>query len=268
MKDLVSKVTFSFVMAQLFPGAIALFAVSFAYRSWEGHQEGHQPGAILPAAAEVLRVLGESTLPQALFLVAVSIGAGMLIHGLHWAVLGALENGPKESVFDSRFHGLRIILQIILAPVRAVWEVAYLSVGPRHIRNTRMDENVSHVHPDLVPQYEWIQEFYLYSAQFFAHVSYALMAVLLAVVHFITLHGWTGRRAALMGMVYLLSGIMFTLGRIQLASMFRAEYNLVEMSPALFAKDQKPSQPIPASPLPLPPPPSPVPPPTLPKAGP
>ena len=121
--------------------------------------------------------------------------------------------------------------------------VSALSIGAGmlihglHIRDTRMEENVPNIHKDLMPQFQWVQEFYLYSAQFFAHVSYALLIALFALLHFTVLHGVTGRRIMLIAIVYGLIGVMFTLGRIQFASMFNAESDLADRSAQLFAKD-------------------------------
>jgi hypothetical protein len=233
MNDLVSKATFGFVMAQLFPGTIALFAISFSYSSWEPSQ----PAAVLAAATRVLVMWGGGSVAQQLFLVALSIGAGMLIHGLHWAVLGTLENCNAASIFDVPFHGRRVVLQIAVAPIHAIKEIGCFLIVPKHIRYARMRENVPNIHKDLMPQFQWVQEFYLYSAQFFAHVSYALLIALFALVHFTFLHGVTGRRIVLIAIVYGLIGVMFTLGRVQFASMFGAETDLAERSERLFAKD-------------------------------
>lgn len=38
MKDFLSKLTFNFLMAQLFPGSVAAFAVAFVYFTWETKQ--------------------------------------------------------------------------------------------------------------------------------------------------------------------------------------------------------------------------------------
>jgi hypothetical protein len=224
MNDLISKATFGFLMAQLFPGAIAVFAIGSAYFAL---QPNHPP-TLLAAASRQLTIWGAASLGEQLFLIGLCIGAGMIIHGLNWAVLGALENHLKGSVFNAPFHAQRIFIQILLAPVRAVIELFTFLYVPKDIRDVRMPENVANITKDEMAQFQWLQDFYLYSAQFFAHVSIALGLVILALVEFAIVHGVTFRRFTIFVLLYFLMGLCFTLGRIQFASLFLAETTMAD----------------------------------------
>ena len=222
MNDIISKATFGFLMAQLFPGAVAVFGISFMYFA----SERSQPAAVLAAATRVLEVWANATVAQQVFLVALCIAFGMLIHGVNWAILGALENRLGRSVFNSRFHAQRIGVQMLLAPGRAIWELLHLLYAPRHLREARMEENVVRLPKDRIDQFKWVEDFYLYSAQFFAHTTWSLLLIATSVMFFVAVNGLTSRRVALFVFLYGATGVFFTIGRIQFASLFHAEEQL------------------------------------------
>lgn len=223
MKDFVNKLTFSFLMAQLFPGAVAVFAVGFTYTTWKAPYRG----SALATAQSVLEAWAKATVPQQILMIALFIATGMFIHGLHWATLGAQES--KRSVYEDTFHQNTLLwLQVLGGPFRLLRECAHLFFTKRDLREVRMDENVTRIDKDHMEQFDFVEEFYLASGQFFMHVSYALAVMTLSVLSFILAYGAHWQRVMLLLLAYLFTGVFFLLGRIQLCSLFRAEEELAK----------------------------------------
>ena len=118
--------------------------------------------------------------------------------------------------------------QVLIGPIKIVREIGGLFLATRHLRDASIEENVASLHKDLIPHFNFLQEFYLYSAQFFAHTSYALMVLLVSVFGFAIGSGFTVRRVGALGLAYVLSGLFFVLGRVQFRSLFHAEEQLVK----------------------------------------
>jgi hypothetical protein len=225
MKDFVSKITFGFLMAQLFPGAVGAFAISYAYFALEPRQVN----AVLGVAYTVIARWRDAGVAQQLFLVAFCVAIGMVIHGLHWAALGAMEH-RFGSVYRDRWHQRTIWKQVAGGPIRLLDEIRVLFFGTHDLRHASMDENVTRIDKDRMGQFEFLQEFYLSSGQFFMHTAYALTMTLTALVTFVVAYGLTWRRVVLLALLYLLIGIFFTLARVQLRSLFNAEEALADAS--------------------------------------
>lgn len=221
MKDALTKLTFGFVMAQLFPGAIATTAATLAYLAWDRRL----PASVVTAVDQLLENWSHGTSAHHLFLLGLCIGFGMFIHGLHWAALGALEKDGKVSVFSSRWHRWPIVFQVLLGPLRMFFELICLG-STVSTKAASIHENVPQIGQDQMMQHEFLQEFYLYSAQFFAHTAWALMSALMALGVFIGKYGCNDRRVTLLSMLYVATGSFFTLARIQLCSLFRGEAEL------------------------------------------
>jgi hypothetical protein len=231
MKDFISKATFGFLMAQVFPGAVLLFALGFAYFAIDRR---FPETSLLDAADQLLWTWGKATVPQKVFLTVLCIGAGMSIHGLHWATLGALEHrrDPKEGklmrVFDAKWHQWPIGVQMLLGASLLLWETGILLFRARTISNTAIEDNVFAVDGKGSYAHEFLQDFYLHSAQFFAHTAYALVGAIVAIVTYIALYGYTGRRLAIAVTAYFLASGFFVLARLQLCTLFNAERELVK----------------------------------------
>lgn len=220
MKDLINRFAFGFIMAQLFPGALAVFAVGFAYFTLESYE----PGGLIATADHVLSKWGKTDVPQTLFLIGLCIGFGMFIHGLQWATLGSLEHrSATGSIYVTRWYSQPLWKQILKGPARIVWEVGELLVLTRGIENTRMYESITEIGKDSMAQFDFLEEFYLATGQFFLHTAYALMLLIGSIATYMIAYGITWRRMAILGAVYLLTGLFFTLGRIQMNSLFEAE---------------------------------------------
>jgi hypothetical protein len=220
VKDALTKFTFGFFMAQLFPGAITAMAVTMTHRAWHRRL----PGSVAAAVDEMLGSWSAATAAHHLALLGLCVGFGMSIHGLHWATLGALERGGRVSIFRSWWHRRMTILQVLLAPLRMTLELFCLAASST--RAASIHENVPSMRDDQMKQHEFLQEFYLYSAQFFAHTAWALVAVFIAVATFIQKYGPTTERYLLLALLYVGIGVFFTTGRIQLCSLFRGEADL------------------------------------------
>lgn len=223
MKDLVSKITFGFVMAQLFPGSVAVLSISLLNLALSTPELVSMVMAIrgIVASWSILTISG------ALFLLGMCMGAGMLIHGLHWAVMGQLER-DFGSVFDSYWHKKRLVWQVLLGPVKIVREIVALFLLAKGIRSATVKENVVRLDKDKMPQFLFLQDFYLYPAQFFAHTAYALLLFTVSAITFCIRHDWTLRRALFASCAYCCAGVFFVLGRLQLQSLFSAEEELVK----------------------------------------
>lgn len=217
-------------MAQLFPGAVTTFALACIYFT-----AFEVPTTTLVSTADfVLSRWTEAKTAHQLFLVGVCIGAGMFIHGLHWSVLGFLEH-RYHRVTESPWHARRLFVQVVAAPAQAVAEVMFMFFGAKNIYEAEMEENTPRIHQDLMKQFEFLQDFYLYPAQFFAHTSYALLAILSSVTVFITVHGFTWKRVSIWLVTWLAIGVFFVVARIQFRSLFTAETELKKNSELLFA---------------------------------
>jgi len=233
MKDAVSNVTFGFLMGQLFPGAVATFALTFGLLAWERRL----PGSFAAAVDDLLANWSAATTAHHLFLLGVCIGVGMFIHGLHWSILGAIERDGKASIFSERWHLLPIGLQVLLGPFRMVYEIGLLAKAP-DTRSASIHENVPLIDDSKMKQHEFLQAFYLHSSQFFAHTAWALGCCELAISIFVIRYNLNLRRALIAATCYLAIGAFFSLGRIQLCSLFRGENRLKSPESVPYPRDE------------------------------
>ena len=234
MKDFISKVTFGFLMAQLVPGLVVVYAFSFAYVSFFG-TEAATIEKVVKSAINVWNVSVESLL---VFLI-LSLGAGMAIHGLHWAVLGFMEYYYAErkdgkiinlkSVSDTFWHNWRIIFQIVMGPIKLVWEIILFLFSKQKLNEVAIEENIPDIPLEKMEAFKFLQDFYLHFAQFYAHTAYALVVLFVLVFAGIL---WSpglvfSTRCVLFAVaIWLTSGCFFLISRVQLASLFKGEYQL------------------------------------------
>jgi hypothetical protein len=242
MKDFISRLTFGFLMAQLFPGAVTVFALTFAYLSFDGKL----PDGIVASVNMILKTWENGSPAGKLFLAGLFVAFGMLIHGIHWTILGTLEQEwairklrlkpEPESMFDFPRDRTTLAFQFLIGPFRLFYEL-FLVSRRRGVVRSAVRENVGCIHGDWMKQHEFMQDFYLYPAQFFAHTSYALVFCTLAMLGFVGrfasgtfTYGLTPRRAFLLLLLYMASSAFFILARVQLATLFRAEQDLIANS--------------------------------------
>ena len=255
MKDFISRLTFGFVMAQLFPGAVTVFALTFAYMSFHGKL----PNGVVASVDKVLETWESGSTGHQLFLVGMFVAFGMLIHGIHWTILGALEQEwscvksrltpePKSS-FDFERDRTSLAYQFLIGPLRFFQEL-YLIARRRGVIRAAVRENVARIDDCWMKQHEFMQDFYLYPAQFYAHTSYALVFCILALIGFMLrfdgagfTYGLTPRRAFLFVLLYMASSAFFILARVQLATLFRAERDLIDQSEDKPLSDWPPDSP-------------------------
>lgn len=224
-------------MAQFVPGAIVIYSFTILYAVLNG-QAAADVGNILDFGYQSTDAWFKSTRGIIAFC-SFSIGAGMTIHGLHWAVLGYLErDGAKEqnggvvelnSISSSFWHDKRIITQILLGPIKIVVEIFLLLFKGKGIDNISIEENVCAIEKDKMEAFNFLQDFYLHFAQFYAHTSYALVVLFcLTVISIIVspvLH-FTKLSVGLLLLLWIMSGCFFVISRIQLISLFSAENDL------------------------------------------
>lgn len=247
MKDFVSRITFGFLMAQLFPGAVSVFAMTFAYFTYRGEL----PNRIVLAVDDILKKWEGGGNASLLFLTGLFVAFGMLIHGVHWSVLGMLERidpppQPRQ-LFEVPWHQQPIWMQLIKAPWRLLCELCLVGKRPG-LFQTCVRENVAGVKSDWMKQHEFMQDFYLHTGQFFAHTAYALMLCILALIFYVVrfsldvqtlrtdgilfTYGLTGPRVTLFALLYLGASTFFVLARVQLGTLFAAENELIKASEA------------------------------------
>lgn len=223
MKDLFSKIAFGFIMAQFVPGVVLLFSLCLAYKTLVQCP----PNSILSTLKMIADFWADSFPKQATF-VALATASGMAIHGLHWAVLGFLEK-DKQSVAASSWHKRRIVVQIFLAPIQIVWEIAGFLITGKSIKEVAIEENVPKIPKERMNQLDNVQGFYLSFSQFYAHTSYALLMAFCTVVVFMLDNGASLKRITFTLLLYCMCGFFFIISRVQLQALFKAENDLTKV---------------------------------------
>lgn len=215
MKDFISKLTFGFLMAQLLPGVVVILAFTCTLQ-----YDDTSPETCLDEMLSCVDTCWfQSPLRIAAFSL-LSLAVGMLIHGLNWTVLSWLETKCGDSR-QSFWHKHLIVFQIVVSPIKMIWEVLWLLFAP-DIDCLTTDENVHEIAEDRMPQFTFLQEFYLNFGQFYAHMAYATLVVTILVAIRLVQHLSIICYLAFLGF-YLLTSVLFLLGRIQLGSLFKAE---------------------------------------------
>jgi hypothetical protein len=222
MKEFVAKVTFGFLMAQLFPGAAIVFMLCLAFWSpW------------IDQALDLrnfVGIVGEKLFASAsavVILIFLSVAVGMLVHGIHWLALGVLE-GPddvKRPIRDLKRHRMPIFLQILFGPFLIMVELLQ-SLFAGKLEHVLVDENVCEIDPEGLPVFLFLQEFYLYFGQFYAHMAYAALISLACFVRICQTRGWTTANISTCAVLFVSCGIFYLLGRVTLSSLFRNERKL------------------------------------------
>ena len=226
-KELFSKFTFGFLMAQLFPGVVAFSALSLAVKA-DRSQTATSDLLTFAASAWEGMVAKPAWIPAYLFL---AVGIGMLIHGLNWTVLAWLENNKNpddpQPVRDSFWHGGLVLWQIFGGPIKMVIEIAWLLVA-RGLEPLAMDENIPKIPPEHMPHFLFLQEFYLYFAQFYAHTAYAMLFAMPCLAMTFSWIGWSLKRVVLLVVLYFATSLLFLIGRVQLNTLFKAELEICD----------------------------------------
>ncbi len=228
-KEVFSKFTFGFLMAQLFPGIVAVSALSLAVKATRSGEAASDLWTFAGSAWEEM-FAKPAWIPAYLFL---AVGTGMLIHGLNWTVLAWLENhkNPDEPrpVRETFWHGRLVLFQLLLGPIKMVAEIAWLLVA-RGLKPLAMDENVPNVKPERMANFVFLQEFYLYFAQFYAHTAYALLFAMPCLTVTLFHAGWSWGSSFLLVVLYFATSLFFLVGRVQLNTLFKAERALSNQS--------------------------------------
>jgi len=225
MKDFISKVTFGFLMAQLFPGALVVFAITCAL-SPDAYKSGESCRQIIMDVGSAWFV---NNFKAASFLL-VSIAIGMCIHGVNWAVLAWLEHVQEKKHWGTLrnelyWHKLPVWLQLLISPLAMIIEALWLLTAG-NLDCLIMNENVSRINSNKMPQFTFLQDFYLYFGQFYAHMAYALLITTICIM-ICCIGNFGVSRLGIVVLSYFFTSIFFLLGRIQLGSLFWAEEQLL-----------------------------------------
>jgi hypothetical protein len=223
MEKILSRFTFSFLMAQLFPGCILLFSLSSPLAAFR--QSPHSITELFLLIANDWFSSGKRTV--AFLFIAGALG--MFIHGVSWIVMAWLENHKKQSerdnvtpIRESFLHQRPFWLQVLLSPFKMVLELLWVLCAP-DINKLAMEESGAYMSPEEKPIYDFFQEFYLYFAQFYAHTAYALLATVFTLALSWAAMGLTGWRLGLLSSAYFGASLFYLIGRVQFASLFKTE---------------------------------------------
>ena len=224
MKDFISKVTFGFFMAQLLPGAIVVFAINFVVKA--------VPNETTISLTTLLTNIGEGWFESPLGAVAfifMAVAIGMIIHGLNWTVLAWLENknslSKPEPVRKSFWHTIPLIFQVFISPLKMVIEILSLMTAP-NIDSLILDENIPNIKEKHMPQFLFLQEFYLHFGQFYAHTAYSFLAtVVCSIIWCIDKFTWSSLGITIG--LYFLTSVFFLLGRIKTLPIIKTNISFV-----------------------------------------
>lgn len=224
MKEIFSKFTFGFLMAQFFPGAVVVFSVGCFFII---------PPKETTSIVNFCKSMVEqwtSDIPKMVIFGFLSVGFGMSIHSLNWMVLAWLENrdgSRKTRIYDYFYHKKRLVIQILIGPVIMVCEIIGL-LFCKSIDILRMEENLPHIKPEKIPAFTFLQDFYLYFAQFYLHTSYALLFGIPIFLLCVQEYADCYRFCLLLVSGYCCVGYLFVAGRVQLLTLFKAECEMIE----------------------------------------
>jgi hypothetical protein len=222
MDQFLSRFTFGLLMAQVFPGGVFLLSLTCPIIA-DADPKITTTSSLLVAVGNLWF---SSTKGTVLFLFLAG-GLGMLIHGLSWMVMAWLENrevpagSPVARVRDSFWHNWPLGFQVLVAPVKMIIELVWAMKAP--IEKLAMEESGSYISPLDKPLYDFFQDFYLYFAQFYAHTAYALLFSVFTLGWTWAILGFNSRRLMMMVAIYFAASVSFLIGRMQFASLFKAE---------------------------------------------
>ncbi len=218
--DILPKFTFGFLMAQLFPGAVAILGITCPFHA--ARMQDH-----VVRVDDFLSNMCQSwftSVGQTVTFLFLAVGTGMLIHGIHWMILARLED--QGAISEREYHQWCLPAQIVIAPLIMMFEGLYTAFWSRGIESLSMEENVPDIPENNMAQFNYLQEFYLHFMQFYAHTAYALLICIPSLA--VTFHtlGYSINRWLIMAALYLVTGVFFITGRAQMVSLFRAEHAL------------------------------------------
>jgi hypothetical protein len=235
MKDFLPAFTFNFLMAQLFPGSVAVLCMTCLYVV---SSLGPAATIAFPSMMSLLSHVGDlwfgSTRGVVIFLF-LSAATGMFLHGLAWMVLGWETQERDEDgkpviggsipLRELVFHSQPLWRQMLKAPNQMIEEIEHLFGSPG-LRWIVLEENVSEIEPSAMPNFTWLQDFYLHFGEFYLHMAYSLLMGFLPLLFTCAWLGLTTRRVIFLVFIYFLIGFFFLMGRTQLASLFMNEATL------------------------------------------
>jgi hypothetical protein len=222
MKEFLPTFTFGFLMAQLFPGATAVISLTCGFIT--------ATSGVQVSLMRLFSLSGDlwfSSVRNTTAFFFVSVGVGMFLHGLDWMTIASMENKYNAGIVSFPFHKWRLVVQFLTSPANVIYELGFL-LSRENMESAIMEENAPKVAPASMPNFGYLQDFYLYFAQFFVHMSYALGLSLIVFVIVIYQMGFTKYRMFFLVLTYLILSAFFLMGRAQLYSLFKAENDLLD----------------------------------------
>jgi hypothetical protein len=233
MKEFLPTFTFGFLMAQLFPGATVVLSLSCGFVTFVN---GVETGLL-----RLFAIVGDmwfGSLRNTIVFLFLSIASGVLLHGLDWMALGGMykDHGGGPRTFP--FHKWCIFDQIVTAPFNMIYELLVL-VTREGLDEATVGENAAKIDPTLIPNLNYLQEFYLHFAQFFIHMAYALWISLIVLMLWMYQVGFSMPRMILLLLIYGILSVFFLMGRAQLAILFEGERALITRSDVIAGAGNK-----------------------------
>lgn len=168
MDSFLSRLTFSFLLGQVAPGFIFTTLVWLVYQ---------------PEVSElVIRIVGNSatqaSAPPWILLIFSGTLVGVVLDQLSWTGAGWQTNYLKRKGWRHYEEKVPSVVWILIGPLGVLVPILTALVCSR-ASDLTVQEFLPKIKPELFGQWEWLQNFYLYSAQFSSNTALALSLVYL-----------------------------------------------------------------------------------------
>ena len=229
-----SRFVFGFLLAQVLPGVLGTFFVSFlsgATKIFESYRiEYKGPGGFTDYIGVHAARLVEKPGFLGVFAI-VSICSGIVLYWFNWLLLARLEQQAEASdlggLENLKCHKRPPLVQIFVWPLDVLGEVFVLFFGTPSFDKMIRKERMTQVPPEKFTQLSWIEDYYLPFALFLSNMQFALLPALFSILLVFFDSGFTWRRFLILVAVYFLIGLIRLLARQQLISLGRAERDLL-----------------------------------------
>ena len=223
MNDLVNKLAFGFIMAQFVPGAILVLSFTFFFFDFSLN-----PKPNIEQLIEFTASYWNAGVSLKVVFTLLAAIAGMIIHGLNWAVLGYYESIYSEGGVSQTWWSKHLspIGYLTIGPILSIWELVVFLCCGWDISRVAIDENATEINKDGFLAFTFLQDFYLHFAQFYAHTAYAMVFSIIGFSVLARIYSIWDTLGFVIICMYPLSGLLYLLSRIQFFSLFNAEMEL------------------------------------------
>lgn len=224
-----SRFVFGFLLAQVLPGLLGMYFISFISASKKIFEFSKPIGFTDYLGIHAARLVEKSGFLGSFIIV--SMCFGMILYWFNWLLLARLEQQAEASDLAGlehlKCHQRPPLVQILVWPFDILSELCVLFFGTPSFDKMIRRERLTLVPPEKFTQLSWIEDYYLPSALFLSNMQFALIPALFSVLIVFFDSGLTWRRVLILSAVYLLIGLIRLLARQQLISLGRAERDLL-----------------------------------------